>query len=295
MVETKQAPGAPSQDAHQQYLSDSETGVESALQAALHTLLRQESLPDNPAFFLAAVLTAFQDRAPGWSEQAGILLAELDASAPVVFSATRLVCRLQGFARTSAWGLPHVIRCVHLPGLEALHHVFVNDLHNSFFNSPAPFSVGAQGAVARVMCSLQGSAVTYNPDRQLFPKLQVRTDVLISGLSSEASVDSLAAMILRDARDIEQMPLNVCVAVRPVAPVTIDPDLAAERGSVAASMAMTLPQIESDTVAFFRMVKKAVLSSLVRSGARMHECVHIATSGAEQLYDTLCGKVRCIP
>jgi hypothetical protein len=254
---------------HESYLSEKETGVAAALRAGLHTLLGQEALPDNPAFFLASVIMAYQDRAPGWSEEAETLLAELDASSPMVHDASRLVCKLSSSAH--AWGLPHVIRAINAQGLHALHKVLVNDVHNSFFCVPAPFQVGAQGAVVRVMCSLQGSAVSYNPARQLFPKLQVRADVLISGLNIEASVDTLGALILRDARDVQQMPLNSLVAVRAVAPVAIDEGAQADRLLGGSPPIMTSQQIEADSAAFLHIVKKAVLASMVSPMAARHD------------------------
>ena len=243
------------------YLSDAETGVSSALACALQKLLEQEALPDNPAFFIASVLMAYQDRAPAWSESREDLLGELDINSPTVHDASRLVCKLA--SSEHAWGLPHVVRCLSTQGIEALHHVLVHNLHNSFFNSAAPYQAGTHGAVARVMCSLQGSTVSYNPARQLFPRVNVRGDVLISGMSIEAAVDTLATLIMRDARELQQLPLNSLTAVRARLPSSLDEDAVADSADVKIP-AMTRQQIDSDSVAFLQMVKKAILSSMVR-------------------------------
>jgi hypothetical protein len=247
--------------AHDLYLSDEGAGVTSALQAALRTLLRQDLLPDNPAFFLAIVVIAFHDRAPGWSDSAAVLLREVDASGPTVHDASRNICKLSGFRH--AWGLPHTMRCIDVRGMQALHHVLVHNLHNSFCWNSAPFRADNQGAVARIMCSLQGSAISYNPSRQLFPKLRVRADVLISGMTIEESVDKFGSIILRDSRDVQHLPLNSLVSIRAVTPVSCERKGAGEKKPGHNTAAMTQQQIEADTALFFHMVKKAVLSSMV--------------------------------
>lgn len=245
---------------HELYLSDKETGATSALNAALRTLLEQDSLPDNPSFLIATVVSAFNDKSPAWREADAPLLQELDASSPVVYDPGRQVCRLAG--SNCAWGLPHVLRTVYTEGIKALHHVLVHNLHNSFCSASAPFQAQQDGAIVRIMCSLHGSCVSYNPARQVFPELRLQADVLVSGIDTEQSIDTFASIILRDSRDMQLLPLNALVAVRTVMPVRTDAD-AVQRGVNATTM-MTRDQIEADTATFFTMVKKAVISSMVR-------------------------------
>ena len=251
--------------AHAGFLSDRESGVTSALQAALRTLLQQELLPDNPFFLLANVLMAHHDRSPAWAEPPAQLLRELDAGLPIMQDATRAICTLASFQR--ALGLPHVLRAVHSGGLQAVYRVLTHNLHASFFNSAAPTQSATCALVTRVMCSLQGTALMYNPQRQLFPPVEVRADVLISSTSTEDALDAFGATILRESRDVQRLPLNTLIAVRAVQPPGAElGDEGAPRGKAAGAACMSKQQIEANPAAFLQMVKKAVLSFMVRSG-----------------------------
>lgn len=250
--------------AHADFLSDRESGVAPALQAALRTLLQQELLPDNPFFFLANVLVAYHDRTRSWAEPATALLRELDAGLPVMKDAARNICTLASFQH--ALGLPHVLRAVHSGGLAAVHRVLVHNLHASFFSSPAPTQSATSALVTRAMCSLQGTALMYSPQRQLFPPIRVRSDVLISSTSTEDALDAFGATILRESRDVQRLPLNTLVAVRAVQPASAAAEHEAQgRGRAAAGACMSKQQIEANPAAFLQMVKKGVLSSMVRT------------------------------
>lgn len=251
---------------HELYLSDRETGVKSALQSALATLLEQEYLPDNPAYFLASVLMAYNDRAVVWSMTDQAILREMDSSTPLVHDASRLICRL-GHS-SEACGLPHVIRCIDATGLDALAHVLIHNLPNAFCSSSAPVQSSDQSSIVRTMCSLQGNALSYAPARQLFPRLRIRTDVLVTSTSFEDAVGALASQILRDARALQQLPANCFVAVRATKPVLLEAAEDAEQADLAglpnaSHSRLTGAQVEADTAAFVDMVKQALLSDMV--------------------------------
>jgi hypothetical protein len=249
--------------AHEAFLSSSGSGVTSALQAALRTLLQQQTLPDNPFFFLATVLLAFHDRSVLWREPAEDLVCRLDANVPLVKDSVRCICKLSDFPL--ALGLPHVLRFANSNGLKAIHHVLVHNLHHSFLNSPIPARSTSNTLLVRTLCSLQGSAIMYDPGTQLFPTIKVRADVLISATTVEEAIDMFGATIMRESRDVQQLPLNTLVAVRAVKAATEDHDRQSDRRQTAQTAMMTRQQIEADSAAFLQMARKAVLSSMVNS------------------------------
>jgi hypothetical protein len=258
--------------AHEAFLCSKESGVACALQVALRTLLQQPGLPDNPFFFLATVLMAFHDRSATWSEPAEDLVYRLDAYVPLMKDNYRCICTLSEFPQ--ALGLPHVLRFANPSGLKAIHHVLVHNLHHSFFNSPVPTRSTSKNLVARVLCSLQGNAIVYDPATQLFPTIKVRADVLISGRAVEDAIDMFGAIIMRESREIQQLPLNTLVAVRAVKPVSQDQDGPLDYRQTAATLFMTGQQIEADSASFLQMARKAVLSSMVHTATLCNQCMH---------------------
>ena len=178
---------------HDMYLSSKQSGIVQALSAAMRKLFQQRNLPENPAYFLANVLTAFYDRSPVWTLDGNLILREVDASGVQVHAGRTKLCTLGEY--TGAWGLPHVMRCISVKGVRAIHSVLVHNLHDSFFRSPQPFRVD-RGHLVNEMCTLHGSTLMYNPERQPFPALKIRADVLIRGPSIEDSLDNFAALIL---------------------------------------------------------------------------------------------------
>jgi len=128
-VPTSSSPAPRCVQVHDLHLA--QTGVTKALAAALRELCKQRLLPANPAHFLATVLAAFYDRAPVWQLPGALVLREADAGGCKVHSAVSRLCTLGQFS--GAWGLPHVMRCLNLRGVQAVRSVLLHNLHDSFF------------------------------------------------------------------------------------------------------------------------------------------------------------------
>lgn len=281
--------GAPScaVRTQQAYLSDRESGISTALRSSLRELFRQSTLPDNPAYFLANVLSAFYDRSSVWTIDGSMILREVDSGSAKVSDTRRRLCTLgdNGYA----WGMPHIVRCLSVRGMAAIHEVLTHSLHASFFRASVPFQTDASGYLARTICSLLGSTAMYKPAWQAFPELKVRADVLISAPAVDDAFTTFAQIIFRDIKAIEQMALNI--VLRAEAQDTAQ-SLASAGAVVAkkqsAVRSMTGAEIQASPPDFFLMVKKAVLARKVRRrcskllaasralGACAHACMHAA-------------------
>ena len=51
-------------------------------------------------------------------------------------------------------------------------------------------------------CCFQGRCISYQPDWQAFPLLEVRADVVVVGPSPTMAVVKLARLVVRDATDL---------------------------------------------------------------------------------------------
>ncbi|KAI8469832.1 MAG: hypothetical protein J3K34DRAFT_511818 [Monoraphidium minutum] len=211
----------------EQYLSDQETGLASAIHDSLKSLFAEPRLPDNPYYYLANVLSAHVDRGPLWQlpDAAVAAAADAEGGAEVADPATRL-CRLSSFS--NAWGLAHVLRVVSKEGVAVLHDVLTNGLPDSFFPGPMPFSTGDG-------CTVQGATALWRPRWVEFPELALRADVVVRGPAAEAALAHFGALLQSDLAELVEVPVYFVDSLHFISP-------AAERGGTPAARAGAAPR-----------------------------------------------------
>ena len=226
--------------------------VEPAFSKGLLALFSQKELPESPGLFLAEYLSIFSEIDTARESCPSELIADMESCSPVVDDRLRRICKTSDLQ--SVFGLPHVLRCLTHSGACAINHIIFHNLPQSFFTSPAPRQVGSSLAL-RSICSVHGGALLYRPAWDIFPPLQVRADVVVAARTIDEAVDTFTALILKESRAVQGMPLNQWIDVKVVSP----------DGQAAASGVLTAMDVEADTSKLFSTVRKAVLSSHVCS------------------------------
>lgn len=230
-----------------------QTRVYPAFQQGLGALFSQTELPESPGLFLAEYISIFHEIDTARENYAGELIADMESCSPVVDDRTRRVCKSADLQ--SVFGLPHVLRCLTHTGACAINHIIFHNLPHSFFTSPTPRQVGSKVSVLRSICSVHGGALIYRPAWDMFPPLQVRADVVVAARGIDEAIDTFTALILKESRAVQGMPLNQWVDVKVVS----------NDSQAATSGTLTTTEVEADTSKLFSMVRKAVLSSHVCS------------------------------
>ncbi|KAL3134106.1 hypothetical protein ABBQ32_008528 [Trebouxia sp. C0010 RCD-2024] len=162
---------------------DRQLSVAGATQRALTTLYSRNLLPANPFPLLAEVVEAVQHGGP-------VILTKKSPD-------------LAGLSQyENAWGLPHVLVCVCRKGIEIIRSVVAADLPRSFYPTFRPSDPDSDGYTVEVLPSLQGRCISYQPDWQPFPLLEVRADVVVVGPDPTRGCIKLARLVVRDLTDM---------------------------------------------------------------------------------------------
>lgn len=240
-----------SADVYDAFLQQSR--VEPALSRGLLALFSQRYLPESPGLFLAEYLSTLNEIDSAREKCPRELISDMESCSPVVDDRLRRICKSADLQ--SVFGLPHVLRCLTHSGACAINHIIFHNLPHSFFTSPAPRQVGSKVSAVRSICSVHGGALFYRPAWDMFPPLKVRADVVVAAKTIDEAVDTFMALILKESRAVQGMPLNQWIDVK----------IVSHDGQAAASGSLTATEIETDTSKLFSMGRKAVLSSHVCS------------------------------
>ncbi|KAL0039754.1 hypothetical protein WJX77_006967 [Trebouxia sp. C0004] len=178
-----------------------DAGATGAIQTALVGLFARRLLPANPFPYLAEVASGSADQKGVWRLTDRQVVEKLqDGGSAVVANTATDLATLSQF--DDAWGLPHVLACVCCKGVDTICSVLANNLPASYFPSFSPSDPDADGYSVQVLPSLQGRCISYQPDWQPFPLLEVRADVVVVGPVPLMATVKLARLIVRDAADM---------------------------------------------------------------------------------------------